>query len=610
VISGHRIWSPWRSAWVLVAAVVALRAVGFAVGVVNIDEADFAMVARMMTAGESLYTGIVDIKPPLAYVAYLPAAWSFPSLWPMRLVGMAALVGTCLAIGRAVRLWTGNESAGWGGAWCTLLASLCEVPSVNAELLMNLPCALALWAFARARFRGGWAAVWGAGLSVGVASLVKHQAAALLPALAVGFLWPGPAPRPLQTRWRRAAAALVLSLAAGIPWLVCLGWWSAHGQLPAFVDWVLARNFRYTVREPGSAGLRFAESFAVCVLGAAPLVWVAAVRNLRRPWDPARVTGLAALALAWVSVSLGGRFYEHYFLQFAPLLGFLGGPVVAEVAGRWTSLGSLRRAALGLFLVAPLVGYVGFTLGRAILRAYPGQRPEAAEIGQWVRAHSAPTDRLFVWGHHAPLYLQAGRLAGTRYLTTSVVVGNFDPGHLPPGFDVRPFVSGRDVQALLSDLRERRPEWVVDLSPANLHQAARTPMSVVPEVSAYVHSHYERVGQPAGAAVWRLKAPLSVAGLAPGLGVIPLEVDAGLLVLPVDDEDGRGAGPSPNPSLLLERFEQLGGLGGAGLDRFQRHVWDDSSGPLPASPKRGWVNGRRGVRLDHGCDCIIDPPDR
>jgi hypothetical protein len=580
------------------------------VGVVNIDEADFAMVARMMTAGESLYTGIVDIKPPLAYLAYLPAAWSFPSLWPMRLVGMAVLVGTCLAIGRAVRQWTGNERAGWGGAWCTLLANLCEVPSVNAELLMNLPCALALWAFARGRFRGGWAAVWGAGLSVGVASLVKHQAAALLPALALGLLWPGPTPPLLETRWRRGAAVLVLSLAASIPWLVCLGWWASHGQLPAFVDWVLARNFRYTVREPGSAGLRFLESFAVCVLGAAPLVWVAAVRNLRRPWDPGRVTGLAALALAWVSVSLGGRFYEHYFLQFAPLLGFLGGPVVAEVAGRWPSLGSLRRAALGFLLIAPVAGYVGFTVGRAILRTYPGQRREPAEIGQWVQARSAPTDRLFVWGHHAPLYLQAARLAGTRYLTTSVVVGNFDPGHLPAGFDVRPFVSARDVQALLSDLRERRPEWVVDLSPANLHQAARTPMSVVPEVTAYVRAHYERVGQPAGAAVWRLKAPLSVPALSPGPGVLPFEVDAGALVLSVDDQDGRRTGLPPDPGLLLERFQQLGGLGGAGLDGFQRHVRDDSSGPFPASPKRGWVNGRRGVQLDHGVDSIIERPDR
>jgi hypothetical protein len=120
-----------------------------------------------------------------------------------------------------------------------------------------------------------------------------------------------------------------------------------------------------------------------------------------------------------------------------------------------------------------------------------------------LRAHTPLEAKLFVWGHFTPIYYLAERGMGTRYYNTSTHVGDFDPAHLPPGFDLSPHRSHRDIQATVQDLEVRRPEYVVDTAPADIHAWSRVPLAVVPEIASYVSSRYEEVARPAGAIVYR-----------------------------------------------------------------------------------------------------------
>ena len=43
----------------------------------------------------------------------------------------------------------------------------------------------------------------------------------------------------------------------------------------------------------------------------------------------------------------------------------------------------------------------------------------------------------------------------------------------------------------------------IDTAPANIHSWGRIPLAKFPELEAYIHAHYQLVGQPAGAAVYR-----------------------------------------------------------------------------------------------------------
>jgi 4-amino-4-deoxy-L-arabinose transferase-like glycosyltransferase len=499
-------WARRRSVGAVLLALCVLRAVGLAVGAVNVDEIDFALVARAMHRGAFLYRDVVDNKPPLTYLAFWPVTLvASPTLLPMWPIGVAVALGTCLVLRRAASLWTGDAGTGWLAAWCAVLAMLCELPSVNAELLMNLPAALALAFVVWAR-RGGppLKLALAAGLAVGLASLFKQQALFLLPALAVGLLW-----REGGVRLgvpHAVARLLSLGLVAALPWAATLLYFSAHGARADFLEWVVTSNFTYLGRAPGSAPLRLGLALLPAV-GAPLLLWVLAVReSLVRP-DAVRAMLVTALYVTWVPVCLGGRFYEHYFLQFVPPLSMLAAAGATRLTREWPKLARPLRAAVLLLVLVPPAGYLGYCWWRVGEEAYPTQDAKVRTLASWLRDNTRPEDTLFVWGDYAPVYWLANRNPGTRYIMTAVHAGNFDPGQLPEGFDVRPYRDSVQVQRTLEDLEVRRPRWVVDTAPADIHYWARVPLGAFPELDGYVLAHYSLVAKPSGAAVYVRKLP-------------------------------------------------------------------------------------------------------
>jgi hypothetical protein len=494
----------WAPLWLLL-AICAVRAVSVLVGIVNVDESDFFLIARVMARGGVVFRDVVEGVPPLIYVAYLPSALTRMSLFPVRVVGVLGLWATCLVLRRATETWTGSARAGWLAAWACFLATLCEGPSVSSELVMNLPSALALHALVRARKQGGLGRVLAAGAWVGVASLVKHQAGMLLAPLAVGVLWPEPpAPPPFDRASRRLGATVLLGVGFAVPWALAVGAWWLQGALPEFLEWVVVRDLAYAALKADPPWGRLAQSLILCLLGATLLLWALAVREaFRRPWDAIRAMLVAALMLTLIPVSLGGRFYEHYFLQFAPPLAMLAGVGAEALFERWATLARWKRGAVMALLVLPVSGNVGYTVWRALAGGYPGQEAKTVAVAEWLRANAAPGDTLFVWGHVTPLYVLSGLDPGTRYINTSTHMGNFDPAHLPDDFDPRHFRNDADVRGTLEDLEQHRPRWLVDTAPADIHHWSRIPLAAFPELRSYVDGHYAPVATPAGAVVYR-----------------------------------------------------------------------------------------------------------
>jgi hypothetical protein len=60
-----------------------------------------------------------------------------------------------------------------------------------------------------------------------------------------------------------------------------------------------------------------------------------------------------------------------------------------------------------------------------------------------------------------------------------------------------------DVEATLADLESRRPAIVVDTAPADIHGWSKIPLAAFPELRSYIDEHYEEVGRPGGAIVYR-----------------------------------------------------------------------------------------------------------
>jgi hypothetical protein len=300
--------------------------------------------------------------------------------------------------------------------------------------------------------------------------------------------------------------ALLAGFAA--PWGVALGAFALLGHLDAFLEWNLWRNLSYAGKGVGSVPWRLLGGLAVGVLLAAPLHWALALRESRdlvrsSEHDPLRVGLALALWLTFVPVSLGGRFYEHYFLQFAPPVALLAVPGALRLLDGWPGLPAVERRIATLALALPVAIFLGVAWIGGILGKFPLQEPRTRELAAWIASHSSPAERIAVWGHYSPIYVLSQRLPGTRYPNTSIQIGDFDPHHLPDGFDLSPYVSGRDVELLIGDLEANRPAIFVDTAPADIHDWGRVPLSVVPRLARYVADHYALVARPAGAAVYR-----------------------------------------------------------------------------------------------------------
>ena len=112
-------------------------------------------------------------------------------------------------------------------------------------------------------------------------------------------------------------------------------------------------------------------------------------------------------------------------------------------------------------------------------------------------------ERVFIWGHFSPIYFLADRMPGTRYLTTSVHVGNFDPAYLADGVDLTPYCSDKDVALTLRDLEVNRVPVFIDTAPSGIHHWDRVPLSVVPAISRYLAAHYTLRAEVAGARIYR-----------------------------------------------------------------------------------------------------------
>ncbi len=489
-----------RWLWLL-AAVAVLRVAGFLFGPVNLDECDFALFGRLVREGATPYLGVVDNKPPLTYLAFALANLAGGSthwVFSVHVLGIATVFLTSVALFAAARAWTGDERQGWAAAWLAVGAGLCESPSVSAELLMNLPAAAALYWLARA---GRENRLWfdaAAGAAAAVATLFKQQAVVLPAAAMVSIAWEGLRGR--ERAWQRLAC---LACGFAVPWLVVAGVFDRLGGLPALCEWLLLRNLAQ-VGSPSPFSLaRALGAVATCVLGATLLPWLLALRGARRPQGVFHRTLVVLLALTAIPVFMGGRFYEHYFLQFVPPLALLGAPQLVALRDRWPQLRPAARAALLALAAGPALGYLAYTLGRGWAGGYPGQDPKTAAVAGWLARHTARSDRVFVWGDQSMIYCSADRLPGTRYLRTAFHVGDLDPAHVAATAGFSPRLSQADVENTLADLEKTEPPIVVDTSTADIHHWSLFPLRTVPQLDRYVQAHYRLEATPAGAAVYR-----------------------------------------------------------------------------------------------------------
>jgi hypothetical protein len=465
--SGPPVNASWIRALAVVFGIVALAFLlhlpSFLRGsIFNPDEAFVATEAQVLNAGGQLYEDVVDRKPPVLPYLYATAfrVTGSEALWSVRLLAVgahAATAGLLFVEGR--RRY--GQRGGIGAAALFLLSAVALRPedaqAANFEVFMLPAMTAAVVLGARGR-------TFASGVAMSVATLVKQTAASTLLPLAY-LAWRG---------WRARGLAR-LAVGALIP-LVLAAVLIGPRDL---VTWSFTDPGGYLDLEGASAGLRLGaeNTHDFLLANAAFLVLLPLAWRYRRD-DADLWLWLLAAALG---VATGLRFFGHYYLQLLPPLALLAARPLAAA----------RRplvVTVAVLAAVPSVWFVGEAFDESEARATVTGR-----VASYVREHTEPGDRIFVWGHLPEIYWRSDRLPATRFVTTGLLTGLSDGRDVSANEDRAATGAWDDA---LADLEANPPALIINASSTGLHSESLA--AYFPRFARYA-ADYELVEY-----VWRI----------------------------------------------------------------------------------------------------------
>jgi Dolichyl-phosphate-mannose-protein mannosyltransferase len=431
------------------------------------DTAIFAYEGAMVRGGAMPYLAFWDHKGPLIYLLNAAGlSLSGGHLWGIWIVGLLA-IWIAAALGyRAMR-----NALGVPAALIALVFFVFGIGGFETGANMTEQYALPLaWGSALALVQ--WArtrrSALATGLSLGalgaLAFFLRGNLAGAAMAAAVTLTIVLLRERKFGGFVRTALASLAGAAIVGAP----LVWWLVRGgAMHAFWDQAIMYNLAYTQADftqraaSAIAGVWLASATAPLVLPAAGLV--ACVRRLRRTPVHDQSHPVLLFALIWIVIelflaSVSGRPYDHYFMTLVPPMALLTAVLVSEAQSLSFVGASLRRRVRSPVLVAALLALVmarplvaDFVLRARTVGLVPSRASsQVVQTADYVRAHSALTDRLLVWGLSGGVYFLAQRPPASRYLFA---------------FPLLTRTYGDSVAAdFLSELQRTRPALIVDAS--------------------------------------------------------------------------------------------------------------------------------------------------
>lgn len=484
--------------------------------VLDIDEADYAVETAVWMNGGIPYVDFVEKKTLLMH-SYFRAVFSIFGLYNMTAMHIMDMVVALLTVGGVflfARQVLGEKMARWAALIYACFQSFYDLNdflSTTSENVMNLFAIFAAFLFFRSlREERPWLLIVSGSLA-GFSVLARQTGIALLPAYAVAFawFWHGRGTRSLR---RCLADVFLFSLGVAFPVLVHLGYLVLVGGLEGFIRWTWFENLRYASpvgpwpfvsRALAQGGKFFAATWALWGLASLPIL------TLRRR-KPHRLE--IVFLLSWVvcivpMVSLGGRFYAHYFLQFVPPLAVLAAIGVVDIVHPWIERRASSRVvrlcgryggALVVFILPSIVFFILHVLQLETVKAEMG--PSRAIAG-WVESHTTSADRIFVWGHDSDIYFFSRRLPASRFIYCSYITG-IKEGYESSASEHAQESNGEAWELLRQDFERHPPAVIVDLAPTNRRGYGAYPPMEQPFLGDYLRQQYTLAASLDGALMY------------------------------------------------------------------------------------------------------------
>jgi len=421
----------------------------------------YAWIGHYLLQGRSLYTDLIDIKPPAIFVTYALAEFVV-GMGPAQayLLGVVAAIATLLGLywlgARSLqRPWLGISAA---ACW-TLLCSDLDVQAnqPNTEVFIN---ATMVW---------GVALLWGlptqriartqtiiCGLLFALASLYKPVVIAPVALLALVHL-----ARAFQLAESRRNGFIQIALIAAIgalSWALVLGWFWLNGNFAEAWQMLFVYPGEY-VRHAGrgwGANLlsaytadyllpKFFIPHALILFASVAAALLGLGGERRQLW----LGYLVWLLGTHIAMAMPGRFFPHYYQLLLPLVCFAAALMLDGVRDK-----RIATVALIVFLAA-WGGYRVLPQYQLDARAWSDRKygstfDDCADLGLQLRSRLKPEQTLFVYGMLPGIYRYAEKEPPTGVMNLWLTFGNY-------GYSLSPRLSSM----VLGQLQKKPPDMVV-----------------------------------------------------------------------------------------------------------------------------------------------------
>jgi len=438
------------------------------------DEGEYAYFGQLMLQGVWPYAAAYSMKFPGIYAAFAAIEALFGQTaaairWGLLLVNLAT--GGCLfLLGRRLAGAEVGLAASAAFGVMSLSASVLGF-AAHATHFVVLFAVCGLYVLQEAIASGRPWRFAASGVLLGLAYTMKQHGAVFA---AFGALWllVSRVPRGRLIAYLAGAAAPLAVAAAAI---------AAAGVFPRFWFWNFVYASQYVSQDTSLRNLGVQLQRMAPLAGFAILAVGGSFTRPRRP--VAFAAGLAAFAL--IAVAPGFIFREHYFIQLLPAVALLAGLAIASAGRRLgrVAAAALLAAAAGLAVVSERA-YLFVQSPVEVCRAiYDGNPfPEAVVVGDYIREHTRPSDRVLVLGSEPEIYFYARRRGATGYI------------YMYGLMEDQPYAR-RMQQELATETEAAKPEIVVLVGPSvSWLRSVRSVGDVFTWSRAFVGRSYERIG--------------------------------------------------------------------------------------------------------------------
>jgi hypothetical protein len=492
----------------LLAVLFCVRLPAFLYPILDEDEACHAVIGAIIHAGDKPYLNATDNKFPFLWYQYAAVFKIFGpyNMYAVHAFTFVVVFLTCVLLARiGTRLK--NHEAGIAAAFAYALfstASFYKILASNYELHMLLFECLAIDLALQGRDAKKYAPYWfGAGIALGLSMLTKPQGGMLLVSLPIACF---------VSSFKNARRTLIEFASFGLGLAVLGGLFALfafrQGYLPDMIFWALTVSGKY-IREGSVQIANYRRSvlrIGAWVAASHPL-WISAGVQVKRKFtEPRTRFALALLLASFIPVSLGGRYFAHYFLLNLPGLCLLAGFGYEHL---FTGASTRKKRLLMATTAFPVAICLVLNLMMPQVKKWTGViSPDYAAAARDIGRMTEPGDRVFVWGWAPEFLVFSKRLTASRFMFSDYLAGRI-PGsgsqaELAAGYKDRILPGAWDM--LETDFKKHPPALIIDSAAANIHDYAVYPMMQYEFLREYMKEGYVPV-TVAGVPAWRRITP-------------------------------------------------------------------------------------------------------